>query len=153
MRFKSAVIATGSRPSAPPIPGLDDEHCLDSTRLLEIDHVPERLLVLGGGVIGCEFASIFSHFGSQVTIIEMLPNLIGKEDADAVKALERAFKKRGVEVALGARATRVERNDGGLQLVYADANGQEHVVGADRILVSRRAASRTSRTSGSRLRA
>jgi dihydrolipoamide dehydrogenase len=109
VRFKSAVIATGSRPSEPPIPGLDDAHCLVSTELLEIDHVPERLVVLGGGVIGCEFASIFAHFGSKVTIVEMLPNLIGKEDADAVKALERAFKKRGIEVAVGARATRVER--------------------------------------------
>jgi dihydrolipoamide dehydrogenase len=136
VRFKSAVIASGSRPSVPPIPGIDDEHCLNSTELLEIDHVPERLVVLGGGVIGCEFASIFGHFGSKVTVVEMLPNLIGKEDADAVSALQRAFKKRGIEVALGARATRVERRDDGLQLVYADANDQEHVVGADRILVA-----------------
>src|SRR3954469_12887109 len=66
----------------------------------------------------------------------MLPNLIGKEDADAVAALQRAFKKRGIGVALGARATRVERGDDGLQLVYADASDQEHVVGADRILVA-----------------
>jgi dihydrolipoamide dehydrogenase len=135
VRFKSAVIASGSRPSAPPIPGIDDEHCLDSTGLLEIDHVPERLVVLGGGVIGCEFASIFGHFGSKVTIVEMLPNLIGNEDADAVSALQRAFRKRGIEVALGARATRVERRDDGLQLVYA-TDDQEHVVGADRILVA-----------------
>ncbi|MDB5220803.1 MAG: dihydrolipoyl dehydrogenase, partial [Myxococcaceae bacterium] len=120
----------------PPIPGLDDAHCLVSSELLEIDHVPERLVVLGGGVIGCEFASIFSHFGSQVTIVEMLPNLIGKEDADAVAALQRAFKRRGIEVALGARATRVERQEDGLRLVYADANDKEHVVGADRILVA-----------------
>jgi dihydrolipoamide dehydrogenase len=136
VRFKSAVIATGSRPSAPPIPGLDDPRCLDSTGMLEVDHVPERLVVLGGGVIGCEFASIFSHFGSQVTIVEMLPNLIGKEDADAVAALERAFKKRGVGLALNARATRVEQQGDGLRLVYADASNEEHSVDADRILVS-----------------
>ena len=59
-------------PVRPPIPGIDHARCLDSTGLLEIDHVPERLVVLGGGVIGCEFASIFAHFGSEVTIVEML---------------------------------------------------------------------------------
>ena len=136
VHFKSAVIATGSRPSAPPIPGLDDPRCLDSTGMLEVDHVPERLVVLGGGVIGCEFASIFAHFGSQVTIVEMLPNLLGNEDADAVSALERAFKKRGVDVVLGARATRVEPQTDSLRLIYADANDEEHAVDADRILVS-----------------
>jgi dihydrolipoamide dehydrogenase len=136
IRFKSAVIATGSRPSSPPIPGLEDAHCLVSSELLEIDHVPEQLVVLGGGVIGCEFASIFDHFGSKVTVIEMLPNLIGKEDADAVAALQRAFKKRGIEVALGARATRIERREDGLHLIYADASEQEHDVPADRILVA-----------------
>jgi dihydrolipoamide dehydrogenase len=136
VRFKSAVIATGSRSAAPPIPGLDDPRCLDSTGMLEVDHVPERLAVLGGGVIGCEFASIFAHFGSHVTIVEMLPNLLGNEDADAVSALERAFKKRGVDVVLGARATRVEPQTDSLRLVYADANNEEHAVDADRILVS-----------------
>jgi dihydrolipoamide dehydrogenase len=136
VHFKSAVIATGSRPSAPPIPGLDDPRCLDSTGMLEVDHVPERLVVLGGGVIGCEFASIFAHFGSHVTIVEMLPNLLGNEDADAVSALERAFKKRGVDVVLGARATRVEPQTDSLRLIYADGNDEEHAVEADRILVS-----------------
>ena len=136
VHFKSAVIATGSRPSAPPIPGLDDPRCLDSTGMLEVDHVPERLVVLGGGVIGCEFASIFAHFGSHVTIVEMLPNLLGNEDADAVSALERAFKKRGVDVVLGARATRVEPQTDSLRLIYADGNDEEHAVDADRILVS-----------------
>jgi dihydrolipoamide dehydrogenase len=104
--------------------------------MLEVDHVPERLVVLGGGVIGCEFASIFAHFGSHVTIVEMLPNLLGNEDADAVSALERAFKKRGVDVVLGARATRVEPQTDSLRLIYADGNDEEHAVEADRILVS-----------------
>ena len=104
--------------------------------MLEVDRVPERLTVLGGGVIGCEFASIFAHFGSHVTIVEMLPNLIGNEDADAVAALERAFKKRGVALALNARATRVEQQGDGLRLVYADANNEEHAVDADKILVA-----------------
>src|ERR1700710_724994 len=100
----SAVIATGSRPAAPPIPGIDHPRCIDSTGALEMDAVPRRLAVLGGGVIGVEFASIYAQFGSAVTVVEMLPNLIGNEDADAVSALHRAFKRRGIAVEVGARA-------------------------------------------------
>src|SRR5919198_1594107 len=74
--FKSAIVATGSYPMRPPIEGLDSSLCVDSTGLLEQEQVPRRLVVLGGGIIGCEFASIFRRFGSEVTIIEMLPRLI-----------------------------------------------------------------------------
>src|ERR671927_1586881 len=71
--FKSAIIATGSFPLRPPIEGLESDLCVDSTGLLSQTEVPRRLVVLGGGIIGCEFASIFRRFGSEVTIIEMLP--------------------------------------------------------------------------------
>ncbi len=85
--FRSAVVATGSYPLRPPIPGLDSPRCVDSTGLLAQTEVPRRLVVLGGGIIGCEFASIFERFGSEVTIVEMLPTLIPQEDADAAKEL------------------------------------------------------------------
>src|ERR687887_1766809 len=85
--FKSAIVATGSFPMRPPIEGLDSSLCVDSTGLLEQEQVPRRLVVLGGGIIGCEFASIFRRFGSEVTIIEMLPQLIPQEDEDAAKEL------------------------------------------------------------------
>src|SRR6266567_5483044 len=85
--FKQAIIATGSFPLRPPIEGLDSERCVDSEGLLAQTEVPKRLVVLGGGIIGCEFASIFQRFGSEVTIIEMLPALIPQEDADASKEL------------------------------------------------------------------
>src|SRR5919198_524375 len=78
--FKQAIIATGSYPLRPPIDGLDSERCVDSTGLLAQTELPRRLAVLGGGIIGCEFASIFRRFGSEVTIIEMLPQLIPQED-------------------------------------------------------------------------
>ena len=71
--FKSAIVATGSFPIRPPIEGLDSALCVDSTGLLAQEEVPKRLVVLGGGIIGCEFASIFQRFGSEVTIVEMLP--------------------------------------------------------------------------------
>jgi dihydrolipoamide dehydrogenase len=81
--FKSAVVATGSFPMRPPIPGLESDLCVDSTGLLAQSEVPRRLLILGGGIIGSEFASIFRTFGSEVTVVEMLDRLIPQEDADA----------------------------------------------------------------------
>src|SRR5437016_4740308 len=80
--FKQAIVATGSFPLRPPIPGLDSPRCVDSEGLLAQEQVPRRLVVLGGGIIGCEFASIFRRFGSEVTIIEMLRTLIPQEAAD-----------------------------------------------------------------------
>src|SRR5918911_4283398 len=74
--FKSAVIATGSYPLRPPIEGLDSPRCVDSTGLLAQEQVPGRLVILGGGILRCEFASIFRRFGSEVTIVEMLETLI-----------------------------------------------------------------------------
>src|ERR671934_568578 len=94
--FKQAIIATGSYPLRPPIEGIDSDKCVDSTGLLAQSDVPKRLVVLGGGIIGCEFASIFQRFGSEVTIVEMLPALIPMEDEDAAKELTKAFGKRGI---------------------------------------------------------
>ena len=100
VRFKHAVIATGSRPLRPPIEGIDNARCVDSTGLLAVTEIPRRLIVLGGGVIGCEFASIFSHLGTEVTIVEFLDHLVASEDADAVAALERSFKKAKIALHL-----------------------------------------------------
>src|SRR6266702_3634775 len=99
--FKSAIIATGSFPLRPPIEGLDSERCVDSEGLLAQTDVPKRLVVLGGGIIGCEFASIFQRFGSEVTIVEMLDTLIPQEDADASKELAKQFKRRDIALHLG----------------------------------------------------
>src|SRR5207302_11289121 len=94
--FRSAVIATGSYPLRPPIDGIDSSRCVDSTGLLAQEQVPGRLVILGGGIIGCEFASIFQRFGSEVTIVAMLDSLIPQEDADAAKELEEQVEKRGI---------------------------------------------------------
>src|SRR5947199_4939102 len=98
--FKAAIIATGSFPLRPPIEALDSERCVDSEGLLAQTEVPRRLVVLGGGIIGCEFASIFQRFGSEVTIIEMLPALIPQEDADASRELAKQFGKRRIALHL-----------------------------------------------------
>jgi dihydrolipoamide dehydrogenase len=130
--FKSAIVATGSFPARPPIPGLDSPRCVDSTGLLSQRAVPRRLVVLGGGIIGCEFASIFAHFGSEVTIVEMLPTLIPQEDADAAKELLRAFKRRGITVHLEQQCTAVEDTGDHLVVRYGDGDSVE----ADLMLVA-----------------
>src|ERR671922_1645518 len=114
--FKSAIVATGSYPLRPPIEGLDSERCVDSTGLLAQTQVPRRLVVLGGGIIGVEFASIMQRFGSEVTIIEMLPALIPLEDEDASKELAKQFKKRGIEIHLETQCDKVEETGDGLRV-------------------------------------
>ena len=130
--FRSAIIATGSVPVRPPIPGLDSPRCVDSTGLLAQTEVPRRLVILGGGIIGCEFASIFNRFDTEVTIIEMLPSLIPTEDADAAKELEKAFKRRGVGLQLGKQCTAVEDTGSGLVVRFGDGE----MVEADLMLVA-----------------
>jgi len=130
--FKSAVIATGSYPIRPPIPGLDSPRCLDSTGLLAQTEVPRRLVILGGGIIGCEFASIFRRFGSEVTIVEMLPRLIPMEDEDAAKELAKQLERRGVALHLGKQATQVDDTGSSLTVHF----GEGETVEADLMLVS-----------------
>jgi dihydrolipoamide dehydrogenase len=130
--FKSAIVATGSFPLRPPIEGLDSPRCVDSTGLLAQSEVPRRLVILGGGIIGCEFASIFQRFGSEVTIIEMLETLIPQEDADAAKELAKQFGRRGITLNLGKQCTKVE--DSGSELTVHFGDGE--TVQADLMLVA-----------------
>src|SRR3990170_2471984 len=130
--FKQAIVATGSFPIMPPIEGLDSPRCVDSTGLLAQTEVPRRLVVLGGGIIGCEFASIFNRFGSEVTIVELLPTLIPQEYADAAKELAKQFGRQGIALHLAKQCTKVEDTDSGLIVSF----GEGEVVECDLMLVS-----------------
>jgi dihydrolipoamide dehydrogenase len=130
--FKQAIIATGSFPLMPPIEGLDSPRCVDSEALLAQTEIPKRLVVLGGGIIGCEFASIFNRFGSEVTIIEMLPNLIPMEDAAASAELAKQFGKRGITLHLEKQVTKVDDSGSALTVHFGDGETTE----ADLMLVS-----------------
>ncbi len=123
--FKQAIVATGSFPLRPPIDGLDSSRCVDSTGLLAQTEVPRRLVILGGGIIGCEFASIFRRFGSEVTIIEMLPKLIPAEDDDAAKELAKQFGRRGIALQLEKQCTKVEESGSGLTVHFGDGETVE----------------------------
>ena len=130
--FSKAIIATGSFPLRPPIEGLDSPRCVDSTGLLAQTEVPRRLVVLGGGIIGCEFASILNRFGTEVTIIEMLPKLIPTEDDDASSELAKQFKKRGIALHLEKQCTKVEDSGSSLTIHFGDGETVE----AELMLVS-----------------
>jgi dihydrolipoamide dehydrogenase len=123
---------TAALPMRPPIEGLDSPRCVDSTGLLAQTEVPRRLVVLGGGIIGCEFASIFQRFGSEVTVIEMLPTLIPQEDEDATKELAKQFERRGITLHLQKQCTKVEERDGTLTVHFGEGETTE----ADLMLVS-----------------
>jgi dihydrolipoamide dehydrogenase len=116
----------------PPIPGLDSPRCVDSTGLLAQTEVPRRLVILGGGIIGCEFASIFDRFGTEVTVVEMLPSLIPAEDEDAAKELAKAFGKRGITLHLGKQCTQVDDHGDHLTVHF----GEGETVDCDLMLVS-----------------
>ncbi|MDP9239241.1 MAG: dihydrolipoyl dehydrogenase [Actinomycetota bacterium] len=113
-RFEAAhvVLATGSVPRSLPGLELDGRQVISSDDALRLDRVPRSAVILGGGVIGVEFASVWRSFGAEVTVVEALPHLVPMEDENSSKLLERAFRRRGIGYELGARFSGVERADG-----------------------------------------
>jgi pyruvate/2-oxoglutarate dehydrogenase complex dihydrolipoamide dehydrogenase (E3) component len=128
---RSIVLATGASPLIPPIPGLTDAQPLTSDNLWELDALPGRLLVLGGGPIGCELAQAFARLGSRVTLVDMAPKLLPREDADVSAHVERVFRDEGIDVRLAHRAVRVA--DGELA---AETDDGPVTLPFDRILVA-----------------
>jgi dihydrolipoamide dehydrogenase len=105
---KYLIIATGSIPKSLPNVPVDHKRVLNSDSILELQSIPASLIVLGAGAVGCEFASIFNQVGSKTTLVEMLPHLLPLEDQDASKELEKFFRRRKIEFALGAKVEKVE---------------------------------------------
>jgi dihydrolipoamide dehydrogenase len=111
---KHVLLATGSVPKSLPGLELDGERVISSDHALQLDRVPASAVILGGGVIGVEFASVWKSFGAEVTIVEALPHLLPLEDEANSKLLERAFRKRGINYELGARFESVKTTDSGV---------------------------------------
>jgi dihydrolipoyl dehydrogenase len=127
----NVVLATGSY--ARSLPGLDiGGRIMTSDQALNLDYVPKSVIVLGGGVIGVEFASVWKSFGSDVTIVEALPNLVPNEDIACSKALERAFRKRGIAFSLGVRFASATQDDTGVHVTLEDGK----VLDAELLLVA-----------------
>jgi pyruvate/2-oxoglutarate dehydrogenase complex dihydrolipoamide dehydrogenase (E3) component len=133
------VINTGSRPARPPLPGLDAGAALDSTSILELDRVPDHLLVLGGGYIGLEFGQMFRRFGSRVTIVQRNRQLLPREDADVIEVLTQVLREDGVEVLLNAEALRLEPGpDGATRLDVRTPDGERALLGSHLLLAAGR---------------
>ena len=124
------LIATGSKPAVPPIPGINSPHVLDSTGILALEEKPASLIVIGGGVIGLEFASFFRTVGCAVTVIEMLPQIGGAIDGEMAKRLQQEMKKQGIEFFLESRVSKIE----GGTVFFTGKDGQEAKVSAEKIL-------------------
>jgi len=122
----SIIIASGSEPREIPAFPCDHESVHDSTSLLELKELPKKLIIIGGGVIGCEFASMYQRLGVEVSVIEMLPRLIATEAPDLSEALKKSFEKRGIEVLTEAKVQSVEKEKKG---VVAKLEGGKSVKG------------------------
>ena len=135
LKAKRVLIATGSRPSAPPIPGLKEAGYVTSEDIVSLRRKPSRLVVIGGGAVGLEFAQMFARFGSRVTVLERLPHLLPGDDEDISAVVEQALAEEGLAIRTGAEVRQVVVEDGA-RVVCAVTNGVEERFRADEILVA-----------------
>ena len=130
------IIATGSVSASLPIPGADLPGVLTSKEILDLEEVPARLCVIGGGVIGLEFASVFRSFGSEVTVLEYFKDIIPRFDSDLSKRLKQSLGKRGIEINTQAQVTGISIDDSSVYKVSYTRKGKEENVEADRVLMA-----------------
>ncbi len=126
------IIATGSRPAQIPAFPIDGERILSSDHALNLTEIPQSLLIIGAGVIGCEFAFIYKEFGSEVTMVEMMPNAVSTEDEEISKVLERELKKRKIKLIANIKIEKVEVKESSVSAVLSDGK----VIEAEKALVS-----------------
>jgi pyruvate/2-oxoglutarate dehydrogenase complex dihydrolipoamide dehydrogenase (E3) component len=133
LRFRKALVATGARPDTPSIAGLAEAGYLTNENIFDLTELPRRLLVIGGGPLGCELAQAFCRFGSQTSIAQSLPLFLPKEERDAAQLLSDAFARDGIEVRLNTEAVKV-RMEGGRKVVDLISDDYQSTVTVDAIL-------------------
>ena len=131
-------INTGARPVRPPLPGLDDVPALNSTTIMELESVPQHLLVLGGGYIGLEFSQMFRRFGSRVTLVQRSGQLLGREDRDVAEAVTAILREDGVVVLLDTQALRVRGNRDEVELDIKTGEGEQTLRGTHLMVATSR---------------
>lgn len=134
-RAKDVLLATGTVPALPPIDGIDSDAVITSNDLLEGKELPESLIIVGGGVIGCEFASLYTDLGRRVTVVEALPRILANMDKDVARNLQMILKNRGAEIYSGARVTKIASSGGKAEVTFA-AGGEEKTVSSDKVLIA-----------------
>ena len=132
-------INTGGRPEKPPVAGLDSVPTLDSTSIMELDILPEHLLVLGGGYIGLEFGQMFRRFGSAVTVVQRGKQLLAREDTDIAEEVTKILREDGVEVLLETQALRAEKADSTVRLTVRTPTGERVLSGTHLLVAAGRA--------------
>jgi dihydrolipoamide dehydrogenase len=130
------IVATGSSPAVPPIPGLKEVSFFTSDTIFDINEIPESIAIIGGGVIGVEFACIFASLKSKVIIVEMADRLVPMEDAEASKLLEKELKKKGIQILTSTKVNSVQKGGLGKQITCTDKKGNEVVVDTHELIVS-----------------
>ena len=132
--FRKAAVCTGARASVPPIPGLEECGYLTNETVFSLTELPKRLAVIGAGPIGCELAQAFARFGSRVTVVELAPQILGREDRDAAGILHDAFLREGIDLQVGVKVLAVEQR-GNDRLIRLERDGRPLEVVVDAILV------------------
>ncbi len=135
LNFKKAVIATGGRAAVPPVEGLQEAAYLTNETLFNLTLMPKRFGILGAGPIGCEMAQAFARFGSQVTLVDMAPQVLIREDPDAAKILQQQLEREGVRLVLNAKLLKVEKRPDG-KVVHYEIAGENKSLVFDELLVS-----------------
>jgi dihydrolipoamide dehydrogenase len=136
VEFSSAIIATGSLPNPLPVPGGDLQRVLTSEQILEVDHVPSRMVLVGAGPIGVEMAQIFAAFGSRVTLLEAGPRILAPVDEEIALALDGHIRRQGVALELGVAVAAIASEGNHVRVRYRDAAGAPHEAEAELVLVA-----------------
>jgi len=136
IRYKYLILAPGSVPIRLPIPGADAPDILDSRRLLELDDVPESLVIIGGGIIGMELAFIYAALGCKVHVVEAMPQILNLVDPDVASVVKRSARKLGIEILESARATSIETVPDGMKMVNLERKGQQETLAVQRVAVA-----------------
>jgi pyruvate/2-oxoglutarate dehydrogenase complex dihydrolipoamide dehydrogenase (E3) component len=131
-----SVINTGGHPRRPDIPGIDDVTTFDSTSIMELTALPEHLVIIGGGYVAVEFAQMFRRFGSDVTIVQRGPRLLGREDPDVADGLADVLRGEGIDVLLGAMPTQIESGRDSAVVVTAQTMNGERSIAGSHLLVA-----------------
>jgi len=132
---ENIIIATGSETVSLPIPGADLEGVLDSRAALELEELPESMVIVGGGIIGMEFAFIFSNFGVDVTVIEYLDQLVSGVDSEIASELNRSARRRRISIKTSSEVKEIKKNDSGYEVIYQQKN-KEKSAAAKRVLMA-----------------
>src|SRR5829696_1260170 len=134
----NVFINAGARPANPLIEGLDSVPAMNSTSIMELGELPERLLVLGGSYVGLEFAQMFRRFGSEITVVELSGRLMGREDADIAEAVAEIMREDGIEVLLETKTQRAAKEDGKILLTVNTSEGERALEGSHLLVAAGR---------------